>query len=79
MFSFPLYERLKAEQIYSRRYFYPLLSTLPMYRELPSAAAVNLPVATRAAHQILCLPIFPGLDPADQDRIVDVIRSGSRS
>ncbi len=71
-----LYERLKAERIYSRRYFYPLLSTLPMYGDLPSAAPANLPVATRAAAQILCLPIYPELEPADQARIVDVIRGG---
>jgi dTDP-4-amino-4,6-dideoxygalactose transaminase len=72
-----LYERLKAEQIYSRRYFHPLLSTLPMYRDLPSAA--NLPVATRAAAQILCLPIYCGLSPVDQERIVSVIRGGASS
>lgn len=74
-----LYERLKTEQIYSRRYFYPLLSTLPMYRDLPSAAEANLPVATRAARQILCLPIYDGLDPADQERIVSIVRSGASS
>lgn len=70
-----LYEELKTQNIYSRRYFYPLLSTLPMYRDLPSAAAANLPVATEAAEQILCLPIYGDLAEADQGRIVDVIRS----
>jgi dTDP-4-amino-4,6-dideoxygalactose transaminase len=74
-----LYDRLKSEQIYSRRYFYPLLSSLPMYRALPSAAAANLPVATRAAKQILCLPIYPGLDEADQDRIIRILRSAGAS
>jgi dTDP-4-amino-4,6-dideoxygalactose transaminase len=69
-----LYERLKAEGIYARRYFYPLLSSLPMYGELPSAAPGNLPVATLAAGQILCLPIFPDLSDPDLDRILSVIR-----
>jgi dTDP-4-amino-4,6-dideoxygalactose transaminase len=73
-----LYDRLKAGRIYARRYFYPLLSTLPMYRALPSAAAERLPVATRAAGEILCLPIFPGLKDTDLERIVAVIRSAGR-
>lgn len=69
-----LYEALKSEGIYSRRYFHPLLSSLPMYRDLPSADPANLPVATRAAGQILCLPMFEGLATLDQDRIVEAIR-----
>jgi dTDP-4-amino-4,6-dideoxygalactose transaminase len=70
-----LYERLKANGIYSRRYFYPLLPSLPMYRDLPSAAPDDLPVATRAAQQILCLPIYHDLREDDQDRVIDLIQS----
>lgn len=66
-----LYERLKAAGIHSRRYFYPLLSNLPMYRNLPSAAPERLPVANRAAERVLCLPIYPELAVADQERVVD--------
>jgi len=69
-----LYEEIKAQEIYSRRYFHPLLSTLPMYRDLPSAGADNLPVATKAARQILCLPIYGDLAEADQERIVQAVR-----
>jgi dTDP-4-amino-4,6-dideoxygalactose transaminase len=69
-----LYGRLKAENIFPRRYFYPLLSSLPMYGGLPSAAAGNLPVATKAAEQILCLPISPELSDAELERVVSVIR-----
>jgi dTDP-4-amino-4,6-dideoxygalactose transaminase len=68
-----LYEELKAQRIFSRRYFYPLLSSLAMYRELPSAAPSNLPVATETAEQILCLPIYPDLSAADQTRVVETI------
>ena len=57
-----LYQKLKDNGIHPRRYFYPLISDFPMYRGLPSAHRENLPVATRAAQQILCLPIYPDLD-----------------
>jgi dTDP-4-amino-4,6-dideoxygalactose transaminase len=69
-----LYEEMKAANVYARRYFYPLLASLGMYRDLPSADAGNLPVAVRAAQQILCLPIYPDLSETDQDRIVELIR-----
>lgn len=69
-----LYDKLRQHGIYARRYFYPLMSEFPMYRGLPSARAENLPVASRAAAQVLCLPIFPDLTPADQARVVDAIR-----
>ena len=71
-----LYEALKAQGILSRRYFYPLLSTLPAYAELPSAHPDNLPVASAAAQRILCLPIYHDLGEADQRRIVDAIAGG---
>jgi dTDP-4-amino-4,6-dideoxygalactose transaminase len=70
-----LVEALKAQNIYSRRYFYPLLSNLPAYRDVPSASPDNLPVASRVAEQILCLPIYPDLQPVDQQRIVGIIRN----
>ncbi|HEX8643931.1 MAG TPA: DegT/DnrJ/EryC1/StrS family aminotransferase [Allosphingosinicella sp.] len=73
-----LHARLAEQQIQSRRYFYPLLSNLAMYRDLPSAGPDNLPVANRAAEQVLCLPIYPELAAADQDRVIEAIRAAAR-
>jgi dTDP-4-amino-4,6-dideoxygalactose transaminase len=58
-----LYERMKADGVHPRRYFYPLISSFAMYKGLPSADPNNLPVAHQAAEQVLCLPIYPGLEP----------------
>lgn len=68
-----LYEKLRDGGIYARRYFYPLISDFPMYRGLASAAQSNLPVARKAASEILCLPIYPALNSDDQDRVIQVI------
>jgi len=68
-----LYQELKDHNVHPRRYFYPLISDFPMYRGLPSAHRDNLPVATRVAGQVLCLPIFPGLHQRDLDRVLKVI------
>lgn len=78
--SFPitrdgLYQRLKDHGIHGRRYFYPLISDFPMYCGLPSAQRGRLPVAATASDRILCLPIYPALQPDEQQRVIDVIRS----
>lgn len=70
-----LYQRLKDSNIFARRYFYPLISEFPMYRGMASAKADNLPVASRAAQRVLCLPIYPALTDSDIARVVDVMRS----
>ncbi|WP_395067669.1 DegT/DnrJ/EryC1/StrS family aminotransferase [Paraburkholderia silvatlantica] len=56
-----LYQKMRDNNIYPRRYFYPLITDFPMYRGLPSARRSNLPVATDAAEKVLCLPIYPDL------------------
>ncbi|WP_343529716.1 DegT/DnrJ/EryC1/StrS family aminotransferase [Yokenella regensburgei] len=69
-----VYDALKAQGIYSRRYFYPLISSFSMYRHLPSAQPDTLPVANDISEKILCLPIFPYLSIDDQARVVNIIR-----
>lgn len=71
-----LYERLKNHGIYARRYFYPLISDFPMYRGIPSAQRGNLHVAANASAKVLCLPIYPALQPEEQQRIIDIIQGG---
>ena len=70
-----LYHKFKEQGIYSRRYFYPLISDFPMYRGMPSAQRSNLPVAAAASDRILCLPIYPALQRDDQQRVIDLIRA----
>jgi dTDP-4-amino-4,6-dideoxygalactose transaminase len=69
-----LYDRLKRNGIYARRYFYPLISDIPMYRGMPSARRENLPSASKAAIQILCLPIYPALETSQTQRIIDIVK-----
>lgn len=68
-----LYFKLKENGILGRRYFYPLISTFSTYRGLPSAATENLPVATRIAKEVICLPMHHELSDADVFRILELI------
>jgi len=70
-----LYNKLKEQNIHARRYFYPLISDMPMYRGLPSSSQMNLPVAEALSQQVLCLPIFPDLDLNIVQTIIGIIRS----
>lgn len=74
-----LYQRLRARDVFARRYFYPLISTFGMYKDLPSAAPSNLPEATRIASRVICLPIYPMLEVHEVDRVIAVITEASAS
>ena len=73
-----LYELLRAHNIHPRRYFYPLISSMPMYAHLPSADPARLPRATEIASQVLCLPIYPALSGDVVERIIDIISHPSK-
>lgn len=68
-----LYNEFRKENIYARRYFYPLISNMPSYRSLPSATKENLPVANKIAEQVLCLPIYGKLSKNEIDIIYQVL------
>lgn len=68
-----LYQKLKEAGIYGRRYFYPLISSFPMYRELPSASPEKLAEAVKAAQEVICLPIYPELSEMEVLRVVSVM------
>ena len=69
-----LYEKLKANNVIGRRYFYPLISTFSTYSGLESADPKNLPVATRMADTVICLPMHHELSEEDVERTISIIR-----
>lgn len=70
-----LYFKLKENNIYARRYFYPLISEFSMYRGLRSANPDNLPIAMRAASQVICLPIYPTLPLHSIEKVTTIINN----
>ncbi len=69
-----LYFKLQDAGVYGRRYFYPLISTFNTYRSLPSAAPANLPVATKVANEVICLPMHHALNEEDVQKVIDTIK-----
>ena len=57
-----VYEELKKQNIFGRRYFYPLISQFPTYKSLDSAKPGKLPIAEEITKKVICLPIYPELE-----------------
>jgi len=69
-----LYEVLKNNNIYGRRYFFPLISNFPVYKDSETAVKEILTVAEKIARQVLCLPLFPELGSEDAKIITGLIK-----
>ena len=68
-----LYFKMREANVLGRRYFYPLISSFSTYRGLPSAAPENLPVATRLANEVICLPMHHELSDEDINKVLDIV------
>lgn len=68
-----LYFKMRDNGVLGRRYFYPLISEFSTYRGLDSARPDNLPVATKMANEVICLPMHHALSDEDLERIIHIL------
>ena len=66
-----LYQKLKDHNIYTRRYFYPLITNFSPYNEI---ARFDLTNARKLAEKVICLPIYSELEYKIIKKIVKLIR-----
>jgi dTDP-4-amino-4,6-dideoxygalactose transaminase len=66
-----VFEKLKAENIYARKYFYPLTNSFECYKGRFDVE--KTPVAKYVADRVLTLPLYADLAIEDVDRICDII------
>jgi dTDP-4-amino-4,6-dideoxygalactose transaminase len=66
-----VFEKLKAENIYARKYFYPLTNSFECYKGRFDVE--KTPVAKYVADRVLTLPLYADLALDDVDRICDII------
>ncbi len=71
-----LYETMKQYNVYTRRYFYPLLNDFACYQSV--SIADSLAVARAVAERILTLPIYCTLALSDVEKICDLIKQIGR-
>lgn len=66
-----MYRLLAREEIYARKYFYPLINDFDCYKDQYSSE--DTPVAKRIAEQVMTLPCYASLTVEDVDRVCDAI------
>ena len=69
-----LYFKMKKQNVFGRRYFYPLISTFSTYRGLESAKPENLPIANQMASRVICLPMHHALNEYEVEHILQLIK-----
>ena len=72
-----LHAKLADRGVYSRRYFYPLISEFPPYQSLSSSDVCPHPVAASASASVICLPLYPELSHDEVHYICDIIARAS--
>ena len=65
-----VFEALKKEEIYPRRYFYPSLNKLPYLLDYQPC-----PISEDIADRIACLPLYPALDLSIVEKIAKIIKT----
>ena len=66
-----LYNKLKKNGIYGRRYFYPLITDFHMYKNLKLP---NLAIAENIASKVICLPIYELMNTESIKFISEIIK-----
>jgi dTDP-4-amino-4,6-dideoxygalactose transaminase len=69
-----LFDRLREYNVISRKYFYPLCSNFQCCKDILSASRSMLPVANKAAEEVLALPLHGRLTDGDVEKICEIIK-----
>ena len=62
---------LEKENIFPRKYFYPITNKFACY--IDTYGNANVPIAAHAADCVLTMPMYADMTVEDVDRICDVI------
>lgn len=68
-----IFEALKTQDIFARKYFYPLINDFDCYKNKYSSD--DTPIAKYIADRVLTLPLYADLDLESVDRICEIIKS----
>ena len=63
-------EKLSAEGIFARKYFYPITNEFSCYK---GKFGGETPIAKKISENILTLPMYEGLSEDDVNKICDII------
>ena len=70
-----VYYHLQENNIYGRRYFFPLINEYSEYALGAKSAVESCPSAYKISREVICLPLYTELEERDVVRIVDTLQS----
>ena len=68
-----VFNMLAAENILTRKYFFPLTNEFECYKYLLSADSSKTPIAKMISGNVLCLPMYADLSVSDVEKICSLI------
>lgn len=69
-----IYEELKAQSIFARKYFHPICTDFRPYLEHPIVSVHDVPYAETVKTQVLCLPFHSGVVDSNIETIRNVLK-----
>ena len=64
----------QEENIFPRKYFYPLITDFSLYKGYKILSKHKIPNARKIADSVICLPLYPDLTEDDVSRVCEVIK-----
>lgn len=68
-----IHEALKSENVYSRKYFFPLIPDFSAYKTIISSN-LEIPTAREIADQVLCLPMSSEYDQNQASKVLSIFK-----
>ena len=68
-----VYESLREQNIFARKYFYPLTNAYDCYKDYPTAGSEKTPISAFVAERVLTLPLYGDLTVDEVDYICKII------
>lgn len=72
-----LYDQLRSNNIYARRYFYPLISDYEVYNRNKIKKYDELIISKNISNSVICLPIYAEMKIDDVKNVTEVIKKHS--
>ncbi len=63
-----VFDLMAEKGVFARKYFYPSLN------QLPYVLPISMPVSENAADRVICLPLYPELGPAAQEKVIHAFK-----
>ena len=70
-----LFNCFQEENIFPRKYFYPLITDFSLYKNYKIISKHKTPNARKIADSVICLPLYPDLNEDDVSRVCEVIKN----